>query len=391
MNYFKCINEVKPSYVIDTEPQFNETILYENQTSANEDITLSDNYNNYDIIKFYCYDTDSNYTQYTQYYATPAMLNHMVTYFDGYCNFNIPPTNQYTLYRVTSNTTLTYRAARNMYPIRITGLKCGNGSIVETKIYGKQAIDSVWASIETEYNLFDDFNLLLGISGHGWDELCISPQVYICANDKELNMVNDNDTQLIEWNVPYYYHNAYVKVSEHSISDNYWIYVAGLKFVPNWDYYIDNIEFSGASGQQIPTGIFPFKDGNINRNWQISFKFTEETVSGNSGLVNMVSNFDGSNSNINVWRQGQDYRIVGTQMPSHWSNKAVDIKYTYNGGISNSIQVYYDGELVSTFALNYSNAQHYLTKELSVGFTVVNYTNYYANGHLDYFGFRWLS
>lgn len=386
MNYFKCINEVKPSYVVDTEPQFNETILYENQTSANEDITLSDNYNNYDIIKFYCYDTDSYYTQYTQYYATPTMLNHMVTYFEGYCCFNIPPTNQYTLYRVTSNTTLTYYAARNMYPIKITGLKCGNGSIVETKIYGKQVIDSVWSSIETQYNLFDDFNLLLGIAGHGWDELNISPQVYICAKNKELNIVNDNDTQLTEWNVPYYYHNAYTKISEHSISDNYWIYVAGLKFIPNWDYYVENIEF--ASNYEVDTGVELSTQDGFKRDWEMEFKITNFGDNDAQFLNNVVGGwnsftwyFGASNSSGNYggyreWGGGSyDSTIAVDLNPTIWKvvKKNGYIRF-YKNGVAE-----YDLAIPATFGT-------YPTGTFKLGSTSVN-----AQCTLHYFGFRWLS
>lgn len=387
MNYFKCINEVKPSYVVDAEPQFSETVLYENQTSAAEDtVTLSEDYHNFDIIEFICYDTDNGNSSY---YATPNMMEHMITDNTPYINLNVTNTNHYITYQISSNTQLTRSAQRVLYVTKIVGLNCSNGTLVETEVYSRTKANT-WVSIETELNLFE-FDLILAQTTTGsWNECNINDTIFLCSNSKYLGS-NNIKNQLNQWQISYYSGFNVIDLTEHTMSNGRWYYVAGLKFVPNWDYYIENIEFSGVKGQQIPTGIFPFKDGNINRNWQISFKFTEETVSGNSGLVNMVSNFDGSNSNINVWRQGQDYRIIGTQMPAHWSNKAVDIKYTYNGGTSNTIQVYYDGELVSTFALSYNDAQRYLSRELSVGCTVVNYSTYYANGHLDYFGFRWLS
>lgn len=390
MKFYKCINQVKPSHVVDTEPQFSETVLYENQTSAGEaTIILSDNYHNYDIIKFICCDTNTG-NSLSSYYTTPATMDHMVAD-NPYINCNVMNTNHFVTCTITSNTQLTNCThSRYLYVTKVIGLNCSNGTLVETEIYSGFRTGS-WFSIKTELNLFD-FNMILAQTcTSGYDENNITNNIYIRPNNNLYLGNTDIANQLTEWRVSYYGNSYIANITEHTISSGKWYYVCGLKFIPNWDYYIENIEFSGVNGQQIPTGIFPFKNGNINRNWQISFKFTEETVSGNSGLVNMVSNYDGSNSNINVWRQGQDYRIIGTQMSAYWSNKTVDIKYTYNGGTSNTIQVYYDGELVSTFALNYSNAQSYLTKELSVGFTVVNYTSYYANGHLDYFGFRWLS
>lgn len=387
MNYFKCINEVKPSYVIDTEPMFSETVLYENQTSEKENtITLSDDYNNYDIIKFYCYNPSEYYTQYTQYYTTPAMLNHMVTYFEGYCCFNTPGTNQYTLYRVTSNTILTYRAARNMYPIKITGLKCGNGSIVETKIYGKQAIDSNLSPIETQYNLFNDFNMLLGIVGHGWDELCINPQVYICANNKELNVINDNDTQLTEWNVPYYYHNAYVKVSEHSISDNYWIYVAGLKFVPNWDYYIENVSFNSMYN----TGLLPWKDAESkNRNWEIGFKMVE--TGGNMGYYICPSSNPGQAPTLEVTKLGStSYSLNGQSIGQSLNNKDVKIVCYHGADEANPhLDLFINETKVGTFPINEGTSTQYRTTgALALG---GSYIGTKVNGNVVYFGFRWLS
>lgn len=390
MNYFKCINEVKPSYIIDTEPVFSETVLYENQTSTNENtITLSDDYSNYDIIKFYCYNPNEYYTQYTQYYITPTMLNHVVTYLGGYCCFNTPGTNQYTLYRVTSNTTLTYREARNMYPIKIAGLKCSNGSIVETKIFGKQVIDTNWSPIETQYNLIDDFNILLAIAGAGWDELNIIPQVYICANSKELNVVNDNDTQLTEWNVPYYNHNIYTKVSEHSISDNYWIYVAGLKFIPNWDYYIEDRILTGSDS--INTGLLPWKDDDTKaRSWEICFKIETTSENASGGYVTT-----GNNTTPGVWltRNGSNDSYV-FMLDNNYiyndtlSNKDVKIVCNHEDNSNPYMALYVNGEKVLQKTENLSG---YNTNRPIIIGAYSPYLSYFITGTVHYFGFRWLS
>jgi hypothetical protein len=386
VKFYKCVNEVKPSYVVDTEPQFNETVLYENQTSANEDITLSDNYNNYDIIKFYCYDIDSNYTQYTQYYITPAMLNHVVTYFEGYCCFNIPNTTEYTYYRVTSNTTLTYISESNMYPLKVTGLKCGNGSIVETKIYEKQVTDSVWSPIETQYNLFNDFNMLLSITGRAADELNVASQVYVCANNKELNIVNDNDTQLTEWHVPYYSNSVHVKVLEHSISDNYWIYVAGLKFIPNWDYYIENIEFAGP--YEVNTGIQLSTQDGLQRDWEMEFKTTNFGDNDARLLNNYVGGWDsfswyfgGTNPNgtyggYREWGGGHFSTTIAVDLnPTIW-------KLVKKNGI---IKFYKNGVAEYDFIYN-STYGSYPTGTFKLGNAQIS-----TQCTLHYFGFRWLS
>lgn len=390
MNYFKCINEVKPSYIIDTEPVFSETVLYENQTSTNENtITLSDDYSNYDIIKFYCYNPNEYYTQYTQYYITPTMLNHVVTYFDGYCCFNTPGTNQYTLYRVTSNTTLTYREARNMYPIKITGLKCSNGSIVETKIFEKQVIDTNWSPIETQYNLFDDFNILLGIAGCGWDELCITHQAYICANNKELNVINNNDTQLTEWNVPYYNHNAYTKVSEHSISDNYWIYVTGLKFIPNWDYYIEDIDSSYPS--PINTQLKLASEENANKDWEISFKCSR--IDQASALIDFgtASNSNGTlfGGALDTWGySGNGFRWVGSRLAANFSIPTLNKEF-YISKKNNILQIYVDNQLIKE--VTFGSYTSYSENPLVLGRIDWKGADLYNIVYWDYFGFRWLS
>ncbi len=231
MKFYRCINEVNPSSVVDIEPQFSETVIYQNQSTAGEQkITLSDNFHNYDIIKILCCDTGSDNAIFPS-YATPDILDFVANEDSTYVNCNMINTRHHVVYRIDSDTSLSRIRGNYVYITQIIGLKCTNGAIVETKIFSRQKSDS-WTEINTELNLFD-FNMILSLT-------CTSPTNDECEINNSIFMKpcssyygsSDINNQLNTWRVLYYNNSTFVDLTNHSISSHLWYYVTGLKFIP---------------------------------------------------------------------------------------------------------------------------------------------------------------
>ena len=400
MKFYKCVNEVKPSYVVETEPQFSETILYENQTSAAENtITLSEDYHNFDIIKFYCYDADNGNSSY---FATPDMLDHMKTD-NPYINLNVTHTIHYITYKIDSNTQLTYSAQRALYVTKIVGLNCSNGTLVETEIYSR-AKTNTWVSIETELNLFE-FDMILAQTTTGnWDECNINDTIFLCSNSKYLGS-NDIKNQLNQWRVSYYSDFHVVTLTEHTISSCLWYYVTGLKFIPKWDYYIENLIFNGTSSTVIDTELSIFSEANKDRDFEIEFKdngtkrvgenwYSYFSVFDNSYIYyeyiaflgTSMGRFDSLTDYQAIKNESPQSVISGTENAALGNGKTVRIVKQ-----GNKFTVYYNNNLVQT--RTFSNGIPSTDASLRLGIGKNGNTTYYGNQNsgFKYFGFRWLS
>lgn len=384
MNYFKCINEVKPSYIVDTEPVFSETVLYENQTSAAENtITLSEDYHNFDIIKFNCYST--NYGN-SSYFATPDMLDHMKAD-NPYINLNAINTIHYITYQINSNTQLTCSAQRVLYITKIIGLNCSNGTLVETEIYSRTKANT-WVTIETELNLFE-FDMILAQTTTGnWDECNINDTIFLRSNSKYLGSSNIKN-QLNQWRVSYYSDSHVIGLTEHTMSSGRWYYVAGLKFIPNWDYYIENRTLTGSD--YINTGLLPWKDDNTKaRSWEMCFKIETTSENSNGGYVTT-----GNNLTPGVWltRNGgnNSYKFMlddSCIYNNSLSNKDVKIVCNHEDTSNPYIVLYVNGEKVCQKTENLS--EYNTNRPVLIGI-YSPYLGYYITGTIHYFGFRWLS
>lgn len=385
MNYFKCINQVKPSYVVDTEPQFSETVLYQNQTSTGQaTITLSDNYHNYDIIKFICCDTNTG-NSLSSYYTTPATMDHMVAD-NPYINCNVMNTNHFVTCTIASNTQLTNCThSRYLYVTKVIGLNCSNGTLVETEIYSGFRTGS-WFSIETELNLFD-FNMILAQTcTSGYDENNITNNIYIRPNNNLYLGNTDIANQLTEWRVSYYGNSYVANITEHTISSGKWYYVTGLKFIPNWDFYVENIEFAGP--YEVDTGIqLSTRDG-LKRDWEMEFKTTNFGDNDARLLNNYVGGWDsfswyygGTNPNGTYggyaeWGGGNYATTIAVDLnPTVW-------KFVKKNGY---IRIYKNGVAEYDFLYNPTYGS-YPTGTFKLGHAQIS-----TKCTLHYFGFRWLS
>lgn len=386
MKFYKCVNEVKPSYVVETEPQFSETVLYQNQgTAVENEITLSNDYHNYDIIKIVCCDTASNNTLFPS-YATPGILDYLVTDSNPYVNCNMIDTNHYIVYQINSGTSLTYQSGSNVYVTQIIGLKCTNGTITEAEIFSRQRSNS-WTEINTELNLFE-FNMILTLtSTRAANECVINNLVFMkpIGNNTYYGSTDINN-QLNIWRVMYYESSVFAGLTNHYISPCLWYYVTGLKFIPKWDYYIDNVSFDSMYN----TGLLPWKDAESkNRNWEIGFKMVE--TGGNMGYYICPSSNPGQVPTLELTKVGgTSYALNGQGIGQSLSNKDVKI-VCYHGTDEPSphLDLFINGTKVGTFPINEGTSTQYRTTgALALGGSYIGTKIY---GNVIYFGFRWLS
>lgn len=405
MKFYKCVNEVKPSYVVDTEPQFSETVLYQNQgTAVENEITLSNDYHNYDIIKITC--CDPNLSDATSsFYATPGILDFLITDNNPYINCNILDTNHYIVYQINSGTSLTYKGGRYIYITQIVGLKCTNGTITETEIFSRERADS-WVSINTELNLFE-FNLILTLtSTRAWDESTLNNIVFMkpIGNDTYYGSTEINN-QLNVWRVIHYTSDSWVGLTNHYISDCRWYYVTGLKFIPKWDYYIENLIFNGTSATVIDTELPIFNETNKDRDFEIEFK-DNGTRQVSENWYPYFSVFDNSyvyyeyiaflGTSVGRLNNITDYQAIKNESPqsviSGTENAALGngktVRIVKQG---NKFTVWYGDSLVQT--RTFSDGIPSTDVSLKLGIGKNGSTTYYGNNSsgFKYFGFRWLS
>lgn len=389
MKFYKCVNEVKPSYVVDTEPQFSETVLYQNQgTAVENEITLSNDYHNYDIIKITCCDPNLSDTT-SSFYATPGILDFLITDNNPYVNCNMLDTNHYIVYQINSGTSLTYKGGRYIYITQIIGLKCTNGTIVETEIFSRERADS-WVPINTELNLFE-FNLILTLtSTRAWDESTLNNIVFMkpTGNNTYYGSTEINN-QLNVWRVIHYTSDSWVGLTNHYISDCRWYYVTGLKFIPNWDYYIEDIDSSYPS--PINTQLKLASEENANKNWEISFKCSR--IDQASALIDFgtTSNSSGTlfGGALDTWGySGNGFRWVGSRSAANFSVTTLNKEF-YISKKNNILQIYVDNQLIKE--VTFGSYTSYSENPLVLGRIDWKGADLYNIVHWDYFGFRWLS
>lgn len=405
MKFYKCVNEVKPSYVVDTEPQFSETVLYQNQgTAVENEITLSNDYHNYDIIKIICCDTGSNDALFPS-YATPSILDFLITDNNPYVNCNMIDTNHYIVYQINSSTSLTYQSGSNVYVTQIIGLKCTNGTIAETEIFSRQRSNS-WTEINTELNLFE-FNMILTLTSTGAGDKCVINNLVFMkpiGNDTYYGSTDINN-QLNIWRVMYYGSSVFAGLTNHYISPCLWYYVTGLKFIPKWDYYIENLIFNGTSSTVIDTELPIFNEINKDRDFEIEFKdngtrqvgenwYPYFSIIDNSYIYYEYIAFLGTSvgrlNNITDYQaiknESPQTVISGTESAALGNGKTVRIVKQ-----GNKFTVWYDGSLIQT--RTFSDGMPSTDANLKLGIGKNGSTTYYGNNSsgFKYFGFRWLS
>lgn len=221
MAFYRC--GILGSSAGSSEPEFEETKICDN-SSFLSDLVFTDDFANYDFIKFVIYNSDSQV--YTEIITTPEMITNSFTYSNNLINFNETNNTQYVCYEKTQNG-WTRHGYRNCNVKEVYGLKCTNKTVTKTTIYNREAIGSTSVTITSVTSLFDYDYLLFSSCTGGADETQPCNEIFTMKDDifgsrgeARTIFVNGYSNKI-----------GTLKVSEHEISSwSYYFFVQGVKF-----------------------------------------------------------------------------------------------------------------------------------------------------------------
>ena len=201
-------------------PTFTKTTLCDNSELSTGNLTLSDDYDNYDLLYIELWNT--SYNRLTTIITTPEILADIGTYSSGKINFNEYGTNQYANYTFATKTSLTKNGARNCLIKKIEGWTGDNCNIVKADLYQKKAITNETVSITSETSLYEyDYIVMSACDG---DSTETQPCTYLAKATSEdlLNKALANTFN-------YYATTSTLEITEYTMSANRYFYVQGLK------------------------------------------------------------------------------------------------------------------------------------------------------------------
>ena len=202
-------------------PTFSETTIVDNP-NYNTSITFSEDYHNYDFLKFIIYNASSGVE--TSIITTPSTIDAVFS-IGGYINFNEFCNNQYCTY-TQSNLTWNRSGSRSCLISKVIGLNCTNLTVEETEIYKATSQTGASVDITTQEDLMS-FDWILFCSNDGsYDE--VQPCINIFVPSNNIYELKDNYSLMYVFN-PY---NTYsvVYIGRNHISSNTYAYVVGIKF-----------------------------------------------------------------------------------------------------------------------------------------------------------------
>ena len=134
------------------EPEFTSTKICDN-TSLALSLTFTDDYTNYDFLKFIIYNSSSQV--YTEIITTPEMVTNAFTYSENRFNLNEFANTQYCCYQKDTNTGWTRTNNRGCDIYEVYGLTCSNLTVNKTTIYNQETHTSSEITITSATSLFD--------------------------------------------------------------------------------------------------------------------------------------------------------------------------------------------------------------------------------------------
>ena len=208
-------------------PQATQTMICDN-SSLGSTLTFTDDYENYDLIKFVVYRSDVQNT--FVFYATPAMINACWQYSSNRINFNQPYGNNFVCYQKSSNTSWSRYGVRNMAVQYVYGLTFTNCTVAETELYNRQGIGSsaVTFTPPTGESFLDyDFILFMTCTGNS-DETQVNLEVFQPGVEKDIfgsDNVKENAVTVYRYNTG----GTVATVTENTITSYQYFYASGLK------------------------------------------------------------------------------------------------------------------------------------------------------------------
>lgn len=207
--------------------QFSETTI---GTDDNGVIQLTDDYNDYDFIKFVVYNSTDSRT--TVIFSTPAHINAILNIASNQINFNEWNNNNYCCYTISGDTWTKNNVFRRCNLNSIIGVNCTSHTVHETKIFEAEARSSTAVSVSTEENVYDSYDYIM-FSANSSDATEVQPS----ANVFETHPSNDFlDIGLSNESSRIHLFNGYNNVTNITIGDNSfsnakYFYISGIKFV----------------------------------------------------------------------------------------------------------------------------------------------------------------
>jgi len=229
-------------------PEATQTLICDN-SALGSTLTFTDDYENYDLIKFVVYRSDIG-NQFT-FYMTPAMINAMGQYSSNRINFNQPYGNNFVCYTKTSNTAWTRYGVRNLAVKYVYGLTFTNCTVTETELYNRQGIGSsnVTFTPPTGETFFDyDYILLATCTGNS-DETQANLEVFQPDIEKDIfgsDNADENSVRVYKYNQG----GTFVTVTENTITAFSYFYACGLKLSYNQQNLLGGFNSNSEQGEQ---------------------------------------------------------------------------------------------------------------------------------------------
>ena len=229
-------------------PEATQTLICDN-SALGSSLTFTDDYENYDLIKFVVYRSDIG-NQFT-FYMTPAMINAMGQYSSNRINFNQPYGNNFVCYTKTSNTSWTRYGVRNLAVKYVYGLTFTNCTVTETELYNRQGIGSsnVTFTPPTGETFLDyDYILLATCTGNS-DETQANLEVFQPDIEKDIfgsDNADENSLRVYKYNQG----GTFVTVTENTITAFSYFYACGLKLSYNQQNLLGGFNSNSEQGEQ---------------------------------------------------------------------------------------------------------------------------------------------
>lgn len=209
-------------------PEFSETLLIDN-SNYDTSFTFTDDYHNYDIVKVIICNPGSGEI-FGVIHTTPSTLDKCFSFAWGLVCFDRHDSSDhcdYTQNGLTWTISDQYRST-NCIIKEIYGIKCTNGTAVETTIHDHNSLSNPLITINYDGSFKDEFDIL-----------------FICANstdgdaDEIMPTINQIYTDTLFYRdsvgITLNRYNNYnnITFTDNSLSSWYYFFVVGLKFIPS--------------------------------------------------------------------------------------------------------------------------------------------------------------
>ena len=208
-------------------PEASQTLICDNSSYASS-LTFTDDYADYDLLKFVLYrsDTAGEFV----FYMTPAMVDAMWQYSNNLLNFNQPYGNNFVTYQKSSNTAWTRYGRRNMDIKYVYGLTFTNCTCTETELYNRRGNGSSSVTfVPPTGDSFLDYDYILFATCTGSNDET-EPCLDVLRPKAEKDIFGSPNTQ--QESVMVYKYNSggsLVTVTSDTITSYAYFYVSGLK------------------------------------------------------------------------------------------------------------------------------------------------------------------